>query len=106
AEIVRHYAENGVKPDLVYGWELPPEQRKPFAYPMEQIMLKLGMKPQDCVMVDDLKLGGDMAKLCGVDFVTAGWSHEFDEITNYMKENFDIYFKTVEELRNYLIIEE
>ncbi|MCR5481936.1 MAG: HAD family hydrolase, partial [Clostridia bacterium] len=46
AEIVRHYAENGVKPDLVYGWELPPEQRKPFAYPMEQIMLKLGMKPQ------------------------------------------------------------
>lgn len=106
AEIVRHYAENGVQLDLVYGWELPPEKRKPYAYPMEQIMKKLGVEAKDCVMVDDLKLGGDMAKLCGVDFVTAGWSHEFDDITDYMKENFDIYFKTVEELRNYLIIEE
>lgn len=105
-EIKRHYAENGVTLDLVYGWELPLEQRKPYAYPMEQILKILGLEPGEAVMVDDLRLGYDMAKDCGVDFIGAGWSHGLlPEVMEYMREKADYYFGTVEELSEFLFRE-
>ncbi len=37
--IVRDYRENGLpQPDVIYGWDLPPEQRKPAPWALEQIM--------------------------------------------------------------------
>ena len=37
--ILRDYRENGLpEPDAVYGWECPPERRKPNPWPLEQIM--------------------------------------------------------------------
>ena len=106
SQIIRHYRENGVELDLVYGWEYPKEQRKPYAYPMEQIMEKLSLEPRELVMVDDLIFGYKMAKLCNVDFVAAGWSQSDEEIIQMMKENCDYYFKTVEELSRFLFKEE
>ena len=105
-EIIRHYKENNINLDLVYGWELSADKRKPHPYPVEQILSILKLEPKDCLMVDDLKPGYDMAKACNIDFVAAGWSHGLvPAITEFMKKNCDIYFETVEELRHYIFDE-
>ncbi|MDD2218158.1 MAG: HAD hydrolase-like protein [Eubacteriales bacterium] len=106
-EIERHYRENGIKPDLVYGWEYPEEQRKPNPYPMIQTLESLKLKPADCLMVDDLKLGYDMAKACGVDFAAAGWSHSLiPGIIDFMKANSNYYFDSVYELSRFVFSRE
>jgi len=101
--ILRDYRENGLeKPDLIYGWECPPELRKPAVWPLEQIMKTFGMKPEELLVVDDLKPGYDMASAAGVPFAAAGWANDIREIERFMRENCGLYFKTVEALRAYL----
>ena len=37
--ILRDYARNGLpEPDLIFGWEMPPEQRKPSPWPLQEIL--------------------------------------------------------------------
>ena len=75
--ILRDYRANGLPdPDLIFGWDLPHEQRKPAPYSLEQIMRQLGLRPEELLMVDDLKPGYLMAKACKVDFAAAGWAYE------------------------------
>ena len=101
--ILRDYRENDLpEPDLIFGWESPPEQRKPAAYPLEQTMKTFGMKPEELLVVDDLKPGYDMAKAAGVPFAAAGWANDIPQIENFMRENCGLYFKTVKELQAYL----
>ena len=101
--ILRDYAWNGLpEPDLIFGWECPPEQRKPAVYPLEQIMKSFGMKPEELLVVDDLKPGYDMAKAAGVPFAAAGWSNDIPQIESFMRTNCGLYFKTVDELHKYL----
>ena len=98
--ILRDYRENDLpKPDLIFGWESPPEQRKPAVYPLEQTMKTFGMKPEELLVVDDLKPGYDMAKAAGVPFAAAGWANDIPQIENFMRENCGLYFKKVEELK-------
>ena len=101
--IRRDYAANGLpEPDAVYGWELPPERRKPDPWALEQILDKFGLRPEDCLMVDDLKPGYDMAKACGVDFAGVGWSNDIPSIEAFMRKNCTNYFKTVPELAGFV----
>ncbi|MBR0513962.1 MAG: HAD-IA family hydrolase [Clostridia bacterium] len=101
--ILRDYRENDLpEPDLIYGWECAPEQRKPAIWPLEQIMKSLGLKPEEMLVVDDLKPGYDMAKAAGVPFAAAGWANDIEMIERFMRENCGSYFKTVKELYNYL----
>ena len=101
--ILRDYRENDLpEPDLVFGWESPPEQRKPAVYPLEQTMKTFGMKPEELLVVDDLKPGYDMAKAAGVPFAAAGWANDIPQIESFMRKNCGLYFKTVEELRAHL----
>ena len=101
--ILRDYRENDLpEPDLIFGWESPPEQRKPAVYPLEQIMKTFGMKPEELLVVDDLKPGYDMAKAAGVPFAAAGWANDIRQIETFMRENCGLYFKTVGELGDYL----
>ncbi len=101
--ILRDYRENDLpEPDLIYGWECAPEQRKPAIWPLEQIMKSLGLKPEEMLVVDDLKPGYDMAKAAGVPFAAAGWANDIEMIERFMRENCGSYFKTVRELYNYL----
>ncbi len=98
--ILRDYRENGLpEPDLVFGWELPREKRKPFPYSLEKIMERFGLRPEEVLMVDDLKPGCDMAKAAGVPIAAAGWAYEIPEIECVMRRNCDYYCKTVDELR-------
>lgn len=99
ANILRDYrAHFGLEPDLIYGWELGEELRKPNPYPLLNIMEKTGYAPNQLLMVDDLKPGYDMAKRCNVPFACAGWSHYIPEIKAFMQENCDYYLSNVQEL--------
>ena len=101
--ILRDYRENSLpEPDLVFGWECPPDRRKPAPWPLEQIMKTYGFRPEDLLVVDDLKPGYDMAKAAGVPFAAAGWANDIERIEVFMRKNCGLYFRTVEELGRYL----
>ncbi|MBR1456643.1 MAG: HAD hydrolase-like protein [Oscillospiraceae bacterium] len=101
--IRRDYAANGLpEPDAVFGWEQPPERRKPQPWPLEEIMRRFGLAPGELLMIDDLKPGYDMAAACGVDFAGVGWSNDIPEIERFMRRNCERYFKTVPELAAFL----
>lgn len=101
--IERDYRANGLKmPTLVYGWELPAEQRKPSPYPLLDIMNRLSIAPSDILVVDDLKPGYDMARAAGCDFAAAGWAYDVPEIEAFMRANCDYYLPTVDSLRELL----
>lgn len=97
--ITRDYlAHVGVAPDLIFGWELEPDQRKPHPYPLRTVMERYSLRPEELLMVDDLKPGLDMARSCGVPFACAGWSCPLPEIQGYMRREADFYLSSVDEL--------
>ena len=101
--IRRDYRENSLpEPDAIYGWELAEEQRKPHPWPMQNLMLRFGLRPGEILMVDDLKPGYDMCRACGVPFAAAGWANDVPQIETFMRRNCDFYFKTVQELNEFL----
>ncbi|MGL5616079.1 MAG: HAD family hydrolase [Sarcina sp.] len=103
--ILRDYKANfSIEPDIIFGWDLDAEKRKPSLYPLKEIMRKYNLKPTELIMVDDLKPGFDMAKGCEVDFVCAGWSNDIEKIESFMRNNCDYYFNKVEELEELLFI--
>ena len=90
--IERDYRENDLpEPDVIFGWEQPPEQRKPHTWPLEQIMERFSLAPQELLVVDDLKPGYDMAKAAGVPLSAAGWANDIPEIEQFMRKNCDFY---------------
>lgn len=103
--ILRDYARNNLpQPDEIFGWEQPVERRKPNVWPVEQILRKFDLQPSDCLMIDDLKPGYDMAISAGIDFAAAGWANDIAIIEQFMRTNCEHYFKTVEELQRFLEI--
>ena len=102
-QILRDYRENDLpEPDGVYGWELPPEKRKPDPFALRDIMEGFALRPEELVMVDDLRFGCEMAKSCGVTSVGALWAHEIDEIRDYMRLCSDVCCNSVAELEDFL----
>ena len=101
--IRRDYRENSLpEPDAIYGWELAEEQRKPHPWPMQNLMLRFGLRPEEILMVDDLKPGYDMCRACGVPFAAAGWANDVPQIETFMRRNCDFYYKTVQEMNEFL----
>ena len=68
-------------------------------------MRVLGLRPEELLVVDDLRPGCDMAGAAGVPFAAAGWANDIPEIEEFMRKNSRLYFKTVKELRDYLFSE-
>lgn len=98
-EIKRDYLTHfGFEPNLVYGWELGPQQRKPHPYPLIQILDKLALKPQECLVLDDMRLGKEMAKALKVDFAYAGWAHQNPTIKADMSDS-DYFLEKVDDLK-------
>ncbi len=93
------------EPRLVYGWEKPPEQRKPSPFPLLDIMRRLNFAPEEVLMVDDLKPGYDMACSAGVPFAAALWSHGIPEIRDFMCANCEHAFTSPEALAAWIIQE-
>ncbi len=97
--ILRDYRENDLPtPEIVFGWELSPDKRKPASWPLQEIMRELHLQPEQLLMVDDLKPGKVMADACGVPFAAAGWAHQVEKIVCYMKSECRFYLPTVHDL--------
>lgn len=104
--IRRDYLHNGLPaPDAVYGWERPDCERKPYPFPLFDIMERFSLAPDEILMIDDLKPGYDMARACGVDFAAAGWAYDIREIEKFMRGNCQNYFKTVAALSDFIFSE-
>ena len=96
----------GVLPDAIYDYDLPPHQRKPNPYALEEIMARFGLKPEELLMVDDMKLGYTMAKAVDVPTAFAGWSKaEFPELTSEMRGLCDYSFASAGKLEAFLFEE-
>ncbi len=101
--IRRDYAANGLpEPDAVYGWELPPERRKPDPWALYQIMERFGLRPEQTLVVDDLKPGYDMAHVARVPFAAACWAYDVPEIRRFMEQNCALAFIDPTDLERYL----
>ena len=97
--ILRDYEYNSLPtPDVIYGWDIPKEQRKPAPYTILDLIKNYDLDPSEVLVVDDLKPGYDMARAAGVDFAAAGWAYDIPEIESFMRDNCDYYLKTVDNL--------
>lgn len=93
----------GILPDAIYGWDLPEEQRKPNPYPLEQIMAKYHLSPNQLLVVDDLKPAYDMAHTAGIPIAFAQWSKtDQTEICSLMRSLCDYSFESVSALEEFL----
>lgn len=102
--IIRDYRTHfGVEPDDVYGWELPPHQRKPNPYPLLDIMKRYDLKPEEILVVDDMKLACQMAHPLGIKVAYSGWNGlGIPEIDTEMKSICAYSFDSTEKLYNFL----
>ena len=93
----------GMLPDAIYDYDLPPHQRKPDPYALNQIMEQFHVKPEEILMVDDMKLGCLMAQSVGAHTAFAAWSkQEFPALWKEMENLCDYTFNTAEELESFL----
>lgn len=101
--IMDEYKHNNLPmPDRIFGWDQPREERKPAPHPVLAVMKEYGLKPEEVLVIDDLKPGLDMARAAGVPFAAAGWCFDVPQNTRYMQENADFWFSSVEELAEHL----
>lgn len=105
--ITRDYSVHfGIQPDAIYGWDYPEHQRKPNPFPLEDIMAKYHLKPEDILVVDDMKLAWRMANPLGVKLAFAAWGKtEFPELSQEMRQLSDFTFDTTEALETFLFEE-
>lgn len=88
----------GFEPDLVFGWDLGPDKRKPASWPLDQIMRCFALEPGQLLMVDDLKPGWQMARSRDVPFAFAGWGCEVRAVREFMAEHADFFLSSTQEL--------
>ena len=102
--ILRDYRTHfGMEPDAIYGWELPPHQRKPNPYPLLDIMERYGLRPEEILVVDDMKLACRMASPLGIRVAYSGWNGlGISEIEEEMNSLCDFSFGSTEKLYNFL----
>lgn len=102
--ILRDYRTHfGLEPDAVYGWELPPHQRKPNPYPLEDIMRRYSLKPEEILVVDDMKLACQMAAPLDIKVAYSGWNGlGILEIEKEMQSMCTYSFDSTEKLYKFL----
>ena len=102
--ITRDYQVHfGITPDAIYGWDYPEHQRKPNPFPLEDIMRRFDLKPEELLVVDDMKLAWKMAHPLGVDIAFAAWGRkDYPEIAAEMRKLCDFSFESTEELEKFL----
>jgi len=102
--ILRDYRTHfGMEPDAVYGWELPPHQRKPDPYPLEDIMRRYSLKLEEILVVDDMKLACQMADPLDIRVAYSGWNGlGIGEIEEEMRSLCAYSFDSTEKLYKFL----
>ena len=102
--ILRDYdAHFGIRPDAIYGWERPEHERKPNTVPLEDIMGRFDLKPEEILVVDDMKLACRMADPFGIKVCYSGWSGMgIPEIDEEMQALCDLSFDSIAKFEEYL----
>lgn len=102
--ILRDYKELfNIIPDGIYGCDAPISEQKPNPHPILDIIKKYGYKPQEILVVDDMKPGLEMARSAGVKIAFAGWERkDFPAIYDEMKVLCDFTFDSTAELSCFL----
>ena len=102
--ILRDYQTHfGFEPDMIFSCELPEDLRKPSTYPLEQIQKEYNLRPEEILVVDDMKFAVPMARNAGCPIAFAGWSRkEFHEICKEMTAQCDYNFYSVDNFREFL----
>ena len=102
--ITRDYGVHiGIQPDMLFSCDDPREHRKPSAYPLQAIMAAYNLKPEDILVVDDLKIGCEMAKNAGVKMAFAGWGRQASPaLCATMETICDYSFTDVAQLHKFL----
>ena len=97
--IIRDYKTNGLpEPDVIYGWDIPKEMRKPAPDTIFDLMKRFNLSADEILVVDDLKPGYDMARAAGVDIAAASWAHNVRGIVEFMQANCNYFCKDPAEL--------
>ncbi|MBQ7329264.1 MAG: HAD family phosphatase [Oscillospiraceae bacterium] len=102
--ISRDYAAHfGVQPDMIFGWDLEPEHRKPSPWALEQIMKTYNLSPAQLLVIDDMKAAVGMARAGGCPVAFAGWGRTaFPKIFEEMSSYCDFTFDSTEKLYKFL----
>lgn len=102
--ITRDYQTHfGILPDEIFGWDLPEELRKPSTYPLEQIMEKYGYRPEELLVVDDMKLACEMTSKAGVDIAFAAWGRtDCPALSGEMRKLCNFSFETPADMEFFL----
>lgn len=90
-------------PEIIFGWDLNEEKRKPAPFPVEEILKAFNLKSEDALIIDDLKPAVIMGEATGVHVAGAGWGHQIPEIMTYMKEHCHYYFHELDEFRKLIL---
>lgn len=102
--ICRDYeAHVGFLPDAIYGADYPEHLQKPSCYPLQDIMARYHLTAGDLLVVDDSKIGYDMASAAGVQIGFAAWSKEgFPDVMADMQAICDFTFHRVTDFEDFL----
>jgi len=65
--------EQGLKADYITGFTEDETKRKPAPYPAREALRLMKLKPEDCLLVDDMSPGLEMARTVGVKPCLATW---------------------------------
>lgn len=103
-DILKDYEEHfSMVPDAVYDHDMPAHMRKPNTYPLEDIMKRFSLQPEEILVVDDMKLAWMMADPLNVAVAYAAWSKiDFPELTTQMRQLCSYSFDSTEELEKFL----
>ena len=102
--IERDYLHHfGILPDAIYDNDLPAPLRKPNPYPLQALMRRFALGPEDLLVVDDMLLGHTMASPLGIHTACAAWSKgDFPELQREMEKDFTYTFHSTKELEDFL----
>lgn len=102
--ILRDYKTHfGILPDVIYSWDLPEHLRKPSTFPLEDIMAKYSLTPEQLLVVDDMKPAWEMASKAKVPIAFAAWGRkEYPAIAAEMTTLCDFTFDATEKLEKFL----
>ncbi len=102
--ILRDYRTHyDLEPDVIYSWELPEDKRKPSPWSLAQIRKEFGLKPEEMLVVDDMKFAVGMARAAQSPIAFAAWGRQsFPEVCREMESLCDFTFYTVKAFENFL----
>lgn len=97
------FSDYNILPDLIFGWDIDEEKRKPSPWPVYEILDHFKLKKTDVLIVDDSKHGVLMSQASDVAIAAAGWCHQIPVIKDYMKANCIRYFSDVKSFEDFIL---